>query len=167
MNAQSTENLERRNYDKDIALLFERLDEHFKEESLFRQEFAARVGGIEYHIESMDTYIKRVTEILERVTIIEERDKSHNKLIEDIADILKTIERQVQENKEQAQKKIGDVEKKIDKWSYTFSGASAIVVIVWALIGGMFNEKVKGIETIIERTKIHLAVDATTGHPAR
>lgn len=156
---------ERRSYDKDIALLFDKLDEHFKEESSFRQEFSVRVSGIEQHIESMDTYIQRVTEILERVTIIEERDKNHNRLIEDIGAILKAIEKQVQTNKDEAEKKIGEVDKKVDKWVYTITGAVAVITLIASIFGSTVNDKIKVSEELADKTKLHLEIDKPAGWP--
>lgn len=160
-------NQERRNYDKDISVLFDKLDQHFREEVKFRQEFNNRVSGIEYNIESMNGYIQRVTEILERITIIEERDKSHNKLIEDITGILRSMEKQIQDHKEEAQKKISVVDKKVDKWVYTFSGAGAVLVVIWAIIGNSFDRSLTDIQHLTDKVKIHLEVDKPTGWPTK
>jgi len=158
-------NFERRNNDWDISSLFQRLEEHFGEEAQFRQEFSGRVSGIEHSIDSMNNYIQRITEILERITIIEERDKSHNKIIDDLSEILKSIEKQVQANKDSTEKKIDEVDRKTDKWLYTLSGAIGVVSLIVTIFGSYANDKIKAGEELADRIKIHLEMDKPTGWP--
>lgn len=148
-----------------IEKILDKFDAHFKEEANYRREFGERFVSIESDLSSVSSSMKKLADVLERLTVIEERDRMHNKSLGEINSNLVDLKKHVEEDSKEMAKKVEAVDAKVNKWIYTASGITTTLVIVWSLLGGVVASKLSDTDKVIEAVKIHLATDLPAGWP--
>jgi predicted HAD superfamily Cof-like phosphohydrolase len=160
--------MERRAEDRvtnELRDLHSKIDAHLVEEMKYHRTIGERLISVETNLSAMTDYVKKVTEILERITIIEERDKSHNQVISQISTLLDSVTKQIQLNRETSTAEVNRVDRKVDKWVYTFSGGFAVAAIIGSIFSTSLEAKLNDTMVVIDKLKIHLEVDKPTGWP--
>lgn len=149
-----------------IEKILDKFDAHFKEEANYRREFGERFVAIESDLSSVSSSMKKLADVLERLTVIEERDRMHNKSLSEINQNLIDLKKHVEDDNKDVLKKVAVVDAKVNKWIYTASGITTTLVIVWSLLGGVVASKLSDTDKVIEAVKIHMATDIPTGWPS-
>lgn len=144
---------ERRKYA--IDELIQKLDQHFEYETRARAEYSSKLSDVESDLKSLSSSTQRMAEILERLAIAEERDKTHG------TSILK-----LQEKLENAESLHSSLRQDTNKWKYSIAGALAAISTIASVFGSQMNSKITDYDVTMEKIKIHLEVDKPTGWPA-
>lgn len=138
-----------------------KFDDHSREEMEHHRKTEERLASVEANLGIMTDYVKKVTEILERITIIEERDKNRNLILGQISESIVDLKKVSSENKEEIVK----VDNKLMKWVYMFSGGFAVLAVLWNVMSSSLEAKVSEYSSVLEKVKIHLEVDKPVGWP--
>lgn len=139
----------------------EKFEEHSKDEFEFHRKTEERLASVEANINVMTDYVKKVTDILERLTVIEERDRNRHLM-------MSHIENSVSELKledEKIKKELSHTAAKLTRFVATFSGGFAVIAVVWTVIGSSINSKLEDFSTTLDKVKIHMEVDKPVGWP--
>ncbi len=136
-------------------------DEHSREEMDHHGKTEERLPSVAANLSVMSDYVKKVTEMLERITIIEERDKNRNTVLGQISETIVDLKREDKDTKEA----IAKVDSKLTKFSYMFSGGFAVLAVLWNVFSSSIDSKFSDIASVMERTKLHLEVDKPIGWP--
>lgn len=161
----SEENRRSDGYYSELRGLIDKLDRHMEEEGKTLQQLSEKMVGVEINLSAMTEYVKKVTEILERITTIEERDKTRSRVIDDITLLLRAVNKEMQTNKENAAKDLTAVDKKIDRLGYIATGVFAVCSIIWTVLGGSINSKMEEFSDTIDKMKVHLEINRSEQQP--
>lgn len=153
------------NYFEELKELHAKIDKYMQEEVQRHLETAEKLSSVEANLETMKDYVKKVTDILERITAVEERNKSHNHIIGEITALVKTVEKQITADKTNTDKSIAALSEKVNKWNYSIAGAFAVLTVLWAIFSNGIETKFNNVNELLERMKIHLEVDKPAGWP--
>lgn len=139
----------------------EKFDYHSKEEMDHHKKTEERLASVEANLGIMTDYVKKVTEILERITVIEERDKNRNLILGQISESINELKREDKFHTET----ISKVDGKLTKWIYMFSGGFFVLGLLWNVFSNSIDYKFVEMQQLSEKIRIHLEVDKPTGWP--
>jgi DNA repair exonuclease SbcCD ATPase subunit len=140
--------------EKDIDRLMKRLDSHFEAEESHLIDFSERISSIETNLGSVSSSMKKLAEILERLAIIEEKNRTHNKFLDEINNSITYLKT----DKEETTARINTVDNKVNRWIYTATGITSTLIVIWTVLGGVILNKVSTMDQVIDQVKIHMAV---------
>ncbi len=140
----------------------DKFDAHSIDEMKHHKSTEERLASVEANLGVMTDYVKKVTEILERITVIEERDKNRITTLSQINETISDLKKEGKDSKEY----ITRVDSKLTKMTYMFSGGFAVLAVLWNVFSSSIDSKFSDIALVMEKTKIHLEVDKPVGWPA-
>jgi hypothetical protein len=165
-----------------MEALASKLDIHIQEGITHRNQLSNQLSRIETTNESLSSSVSKLVEILERLTIVEERDRNRYEALAKIqieADSLttkmtdhiletsekfgntsKTIEKHIADAQTVIGIRVSRVSTKVDRMLWTFSGAIFVITLIGSIVGSYFLNKVIDLEKVAEDVKVHLRLDA-------
>lgn len=134
--------------------LVAKLDVHFNNEKRARIEYSESLLILQNDLKSLSESTKRMAEVLERLAIAEERDKTHGISIGKLQDKVETLSKSCEVYKETT-----------NKWLYGFTGMLAALSFIGTVFGGYVSSRITDYDSTINAAKIHMEIDKPAAWP--
>ncbi len=157
--------------------LMVRLDNHYRDEARSMMEFTTRVSSIESDMKIVSESMRKMSDVLERLALAEERDKSRHEQITQIKHNHEELAAKVDRIRDYSSEThsvmdnmpgteefyaLKDV---VNKWIYIGTGVGLCFALIGAVLGSYLNSKLLEFDGTIGQMKTHMAVDVPSGWP--
>ena len=159
-----------------LSDLMSKIDRHFLDENRSMMEFAQKVSSIESDMKVVSESMRKMSEVLERLALAEERDKTQQqamlKMQKDHVDLEEKVERSKEVHFElqsaleklPTKEEFTSLKETVHKWIYVGMGVGFCLTLLGGVAGSFLNGKLVEYDTTINQAKTHMSVEGVIPH---
>lgn len=159
-----------------LSDLMSKIDRHFLDENRSMMEFAQKVSSIESDMKVVSESMKKMSEVLERLALAEERDKTQQQAMQQMKRDHSALEEKVEKSKEvhfelqsaleklPTKEEFSALKETVHKWIYVGMGVGFCLTLIGGIAGSFLNSKLVEYDSTINQARTHMSIEGVIPH---